>query len=137
MTHGFRKKQRWGPPTHNSRAGEQPTTPKRSGESGANTQNNDDGGGGEVETKSTPDLTRQQSIHSERCEEDEGGEPDVARPSALDPILRHMVVREYYVEVNRDDIVWQMSTRKGRFHTLLELLDIGFGPGTYRLQLYA
>lgn len=120
--------------THNSRAGEQPTTSKLGSGSTATTQN-DDGGGDKVETESTPDLTRQQSIQSEETEDHEGRGPDVARPSALDPILRHMLVREYHVEVNRDDIVWQMSTRKGRFHTLLDSLDTGFGPGTYRLQV--
>lgn len=134
MIGGFRQKQRWGPPTQNNRAGEQPVIPKQGSGSTATTQN-DDGGGDKVETESTPDLTRQQSIYSERSEEDEGGEPDVARPSALDPILRHMLVREYHVEVNRDDIVWQMSTQKGRFRTLLDSLDTGFGPGTYRLQV--
>jgi hypothetical protein len=136
MTHTFRQKQRGEAPTLNSRTGEQSAIPEQGSESGTITQNDDDDGGGDkVETESTPDLTRQQCIHSERNEEEEGVEPDTARPSALDPVFRQSLLRKHHVEVNRDDLLFEISTRGGvSLHRLLRALDNGFGPITYGLN---
>lgn len=135
MTGRFRQKQRWGAPTQNNRAGEQPVIPKQGSGSTATTQN-DDGGGDKVETASTPDLNRQQCMHTEGSEDEEGRGPDIARPSALDPVLRQRLLRKHHVEVNRDDVVFDISTESVvSLFSLRTSLNTGFGLGTHRLQV--